>query len=80
MKADPFPENQILALNGGELPEGQMMAYKKPGACHKARFLAFGIYILKILIFCDQNIVRDICFSRREGKDKKARLTQTPYS
>ena len=29
-----------LILIGGELPEGQMMAYKKPGACHKARFLS----------------------------------------
>ena len=55
-----------LILIGGELPEGQTrMAYKKPGVCHKAWFLTFGIYVLKILIFCDQNIVREIfklCF------------------
>lgn len=57
-----------LILIGCELPEGQMMAYKKPGACHKARILAFAIYVLKILIFRNQNIVREICFSRREGK------------
>ena len=63
-----------LVLIGGELPEGQMMAYKKPGACHKARILAFAIYVLKILIFRNQNIVREICFSRKEEKGKKARL------
>ena len=32
-----------LILIGGELPEGQMMAYKKPGACHKARFFTFSV-------------------------------------
>ena len=75
-RRDDYREAAKLALIliGGELPEGQMMAYKKPGACHKARFLAFAIYVLKILIFRDQNIVREICFSRKEGKGKKARL------
>ena len=63
-----------LVLIGGKLPEGQMMAYKKPGACRKARILAFAIYVLKILIFRNQNIVREICFSRKEEKGKKARL------
>ena len=32
------------------------------------------IYVLKILIFRNQNIVWEICFSRKEGKGKKARL------
>ena len=63
-----------LILIGGELPEGQMMAYKKLGTCHKACFLAFGLYVLKILIFHDQNIVNEVFFSRREGKGKKASL------
>ncbi len=63
-----------LILIGGQLPEGQKMAYKKPEAYHKARSLAFGIFVIKILIFREQNIVREVCFSRREGKGKKASL------
>ena len=37
----------------GETPPGQF-TWKKPGACHKARFMAFGIYSLKALAFSQQ--------------------------
>ena len=37
-----------LVLLGGELPGGKDLVWKKPGATHKARFLAFGLLALKI--------------------------------
>ena len=37
----------------GEKPPGNF-TWKKAGACHKARFMAFGIYSLKALAFSDQ--------------------------
>ena len=37
----------------GETPPGKF-SWKKPGACHKARFCAFGIYSLKALAFSVQ--------------------------
>ena len=33
--------------------------WKKPGACHKARFMAFGIYSLKALAFSRQLELED---------------------
>ena len=38
----------------GETPPQGKMVWKKPGACHKARFCAFGIYSLKALAFARQ--------------------------
>ena len=35
-----------LVLLGGELPGGKEFVWKKPGATHKARFLAFGLCAL----------------------------------
>ena len=40
-----------LVLLGGELPGGKELVWKKPGATHKARFLAFGLLALKIWAF-----------------------------
>ena len=42
-----------MTLLGESPPSGKMM-WKKPGACHKARFMAFGIYIMKSLAFSKQ--------------------------
>ena len=41
-----------LVLLGGKTPGH--FTWKKPGACHKARFCSFGIYSLKILAFSEQ--------------------------
>ena len=38
----------------GETPPSGKIVWKKPGACHKARFCAFGIYSLKALAFSRQ--------------------------
>ena len=38
----------------GEIPPSGKIVWKKPGACHKARFCAFGIYSLKALAFSRQ--------------------------
>ena len=38
----------------GETPPSGKISWKKPGACHKARFCAFGIYSLKALAFATQ--------------------------
>ena len=42
-----------LVLLGEQPPSGKVI-WKKPGACHKARFCAFGIYSLKALAFASQ--------------------------
>ena len=42
-----------MVLLGEKPPQGNF-TWKKPGACHKARFMAYGIYSLKALAFCDQ--------------------------
>ena len=42
-----------MVLLGSTPPSGQIV-WKKPGACHKARFCAFGIYSLKALAFSVQ--------------------------
>ena len=51
-----------IILLGGEIAE---FKFKKPGACHKARFMAFGLLALKLFAFSDQRIVRDQCFSEK---------------
>ena len=38
----------------GELPPSGKIVWRKPGACHKARFCSFGIYSLKALTFSKQ--------------------------
>ena len=40
-----------LSVLGGVSPD---FTWKKPGPCHKARFMAFGIYIMKAVAFSDQ--------------------------
>ena len=45
-------ECAVLLL--GETPPSGKIFWKKPGACHKARFCAFGIYSLKALAFSQQ--------------------------
>ena len=50
-----------LCMLGGHLPGGKAMKWRPPGACHKARFMAFAIVLLKILAFSDTKLVlRDI--------------------
>ena len=54
------------------------MVWKKPGANHKARFMAFGLLILKICAFSEQQVVKENCLSDvveveeedKEGKQK----------
>ena len=43
-----------LVILGGDLPAGRKLFWKKPGATHKARFMAFGIYSNKMYSFSDQ--------------------------
>ena len=43
-----------LVILGGKLPAGREMFWCKPGATHKARFMAFGIYSNKMFSFSDQ--------------------------
>ena len=38
----------------GETPPSGKISWKKPGACHKARFCAYGIYSLKAFAFSEQ--------------------------
>ena len=38
----------------GEIPPSGKVVWRKPGACHKARFCSFGIYSLKALSFSKQ--------------------------
>ena len=40
-----------ITMLGGTLPAGKAMVWKKPGPCHKARFMAFGLLVLKIFAF-----------------------------
>ena len=61
-----------LVLLGGELPGGKKIVWKKPGATHKARFLAFGLCALKIWAFSNQQVVKDSCFTKRVRKKKPA--------
>lgn len=74
---------------GGKLPGDKQIVWKKPGATHKARFMAFGILILKIWAFSGQQVVKDHCLSElvdvevneeeEEGK-RKAKKKKTKKS
>ena len=43
-----------LVILGGNLPAGRNLFWHKPGATHKARFMAFGIYANMMFSFFDQ--------------------------
>ena len=60
-------EAAVIML-GGQLPGGKVHVWLKPGACHKARFMAFAILSLKLLAFCHQQVVKDACFSVKSAK------------
>ena len=51
-----------LVMLGGFLPGGKMN-WKKPGAIHKARFMALGICGLKLFTFSNDEAVKAKCFS-----------------
>ena len=52
---DDYKEIAVLAhVSMGEVPPGGAHTWLKPGATHKARFLNFGIYVLKMFMFSDQ--------------------------
>ena len=81
-------EISVIML-GGTLPGGKLMSWKKPGACHKARFMAFGLMMLKIYAFSKQQVVKDHCLSdvvvveveeepEQVGRKKKAKKTDKP--
>ena len=40
-----------LVMVGGLLPGGEIFLWPPPGACHKARFMAFALMVFKILAF-----------------------------
>ena len=52
-------------LLGGKLPDDKSFSFKKCGARHKRRFMAFGIYCQKMFAFCEQEVVRRNCFSTK---------------
>ena len=43
-----------LVLLGGDLPAGRNLYWHKPGATHKARFMALGIYANMMCSVFDQ--------------------------
>ena len=49
-------EISVIIL-GGKLPGDKAMVWKRPGATHKARFMAFGLLVLKIFAFSEQEVV-----------------------
>ena len=55
-----------LMLLGGKLPDDKSFSFKKCGARHKRRFMAFGIYCQKMFAFCEQEVVRRNCFSTKD--------------
>ena len=65
---------------GGKLPGDKPSGWKKPGATHKARFMAFCLLVLKIFAFSEQQVVKDHCLSDvaevevEEGKQKKTNM------
>ena len=61
-----------IVMLGGSLPGGKEFKWKKPGATHKARFLAWGLCALKLLAFSQVQVVKDQCFSeKKKEKNKK---------
>ena len=78
-----------VVMLGGKLPGDKPMVWKKPGATHKARFMAFGLLILKIFAFSEQQVVKDHCLSdvvvveteeeeEDKGKRQKAKKNNKP--
>ena len=63
-------EISIMML-GGSLPGGKEFKWKKPGATHKARFLAWGLCALKLLAFSQVQVVKDQCFSEKKKQKKE---------
>ena len=55
-------EISVIIL-GGKLPGDKAMVWKRPGATHKARFMAFGLLVLKIFAFSEQEVVKENCLS-----------------
>ena len=52
---DDYKELAVLALVLlGEVPPGGFKSWLAPGATHKARFMNFGIYAMKMYLFSDQ--------------------------
>ena len=52
---DDYKEVAVLALVLlGEVPPGGFKSWLKPGATHKARFLNFAIYTMKMYLFSEQ--------------------------
>ena len=78
-----------VVMLGGKLPGDKQIRWRKPGATHKARFMAFGLLILKIWAFSLQQVVKDNCLSElvdvkvnegeEEGK-RKAKKKKTKKS
>ena len=60
----------------GEIPPSGKIVWRKPGACHKARFCAFGIYSIKALAFSKQ---LDLDDETVEALKKFCRFTTTIY-
>ena len=48
-----------LVMVGGVLPGGETFSWPPPGACHKARFMAFALQAFQILAFSDVKEVQD---------------------
>ena len=70
---------------GGKLPGDKTIVWKKPGATRKARFMAFGLLVLKIFAFSEQEVVKENCLSdvevvelEEEGRKKKAKNSNKP--
>ena len=62
-----------LIILGGYLPGGKVFFWRKPGACHKARFMAFAIYAFKLLAFSSNPVVIEECFSIKGGKKSEVK-------
>lgn len=67
-------ECAVLVL--GKIPPSGKIVWRKPGACHKARFCAFGIYSLKALAFARQ---LDLDDETVEALKRFCRFTSTIY-
>ena len=49
-----------LMLLGGKLPDDKSFSFKKCGARHKRRFMAFGIYCQKMFISVNKKLLEEI--------------------
>ena len=59
-----------LVMVGGELPGDEVMRFVAPGACHKARFMAFALNSFKMLAWCHLPEVK-VCFSKKVKGQKQ---------